>query len=517
MPSLVLFAFSFGLLFLVRRFLAYRQAVAAINHHPGSAVLLSSANIIGRALPRIKYLAAGSNSLFVNKYEAFERAGCDVISRSALLPLRVALDVADAAVIKEVTSSRARFPKPVHYYKVLTFFGRNIIASEGEEWKKYRKISAPAFSDRNNALVWSESVKTVKEMFTDLWMDRDVITVDHCVNITLPIALFIIGAAGFGRRISWKEDVVVPEGYTMSFKDALHTVASDTFLKVIVPESLLGITKRTRNCRDAFTELRNYMATMIHERQNAEKIERHDLFSSLLDANNDSLGSGVLTESELIGNIYIFLLAGHETTAHTLCFTFALLALYPDEQEKLYQHIKKTIPEGEEPTYEQMPLLTYSNAVFYETLRMFPPVVGIPKVAAEDTSITTQNVKGESVTIPVPKGTDITLDTPALHYSPRYWKDPHQFNPSRFLDSDWPRDAFLPFSSGARACIGRKFFETEGIAILTTLARNFKITVKAEPQFAIETFDQRKARVLDARAGLTLTPKRVPLTFTRRK
>ncbi|KAF5322275.1 hypothetical protein D9619_001909 [Psilocybe cf. subviscida] len=517
MPPLVLFALSFGLLFFVRRYLAYRQAVSAINHHPGIIVLLSPASILGNVLPRINYLCPGGNALFVDKYKPFEEAGCDVVSTSALLPLRVALDIADAALIKEITSSRARFPKPVHYYDVLTFFGRNIIASEGEEWKKYRKISAPAFSDRNNALVWSESVKTVKEMFTDLWKDGDVITVDHCVDITLPIALFIIGAAGFGRHISWKEDVVVPEGYTMPFKDALHTVANDTYIKVLIPESLLGVTKRTRTSRDAFADLRNYMASMIHERQNSEKVERHDLFSSLLEANHDALGNGVLTESELIGNIYIFLLAGHETTAHTLCFTFALLALYPDEQEKLYQHIRETVADGEEPTYEQMPLLTYSNAVFYETLRMFPPVTGIPKITIEDTSLTTQNANGKSVTIPVPKGTDLTIDTAALHYNPRYWKDPHQFDPSRFLENDWPRDAFLPFSAGARACIGRKFFETEGIAILTLLVRNFKITVKDEPKFANETFEQRKARILDSKGGVTLTPKRVPLTFTRRK
>ncbi|KAF5322602.1 hypothetical protein D9619_001346 [Psilocybe cf. subviscida] len=514
MPPLVLFAFSLGVLFLVRKLLAYRQAVAAINHHPGLAVLLSPLSALGTVLPRIKYLSPGPNSLFVHKHKSFEEAGCDVVSNCAVLPLRVSLDLADAA---EVTSSRARFPKPVHYYDVLSFFGRNIVASEGEEWKKYRKISAPAFSDRNSALSWSESVKTVKEMFTDLWMDRDVITVDHGADITVPIALFVIGAAGFGRRISWKEDLAVPEGYTMSFKDALHTVASETLVKLIVPEPLLGVTKRTRKCRDAFSELRNYMATMIHERQNAEKVERHDLFSSLLEANNDSLGSGVLTESELIGNIYIFLLAGHETTAHTVCFALALLALYTDEQEKLYQQIKKTVPDTEEPTYEHMPLLTYASAVFYETLRMFPSVIGIPKISAEDTSITTQNAKGESVTIPVPKGIDITINTPALHYNPRYWKDPHQFKPSRFLDSNWPRDAFLPFSGGARACLGRKFFETESIAILTVLVRNFKITVTDEPQFANETFDQRKARVLEAKAGLTLTPKRVPLTFTRRK
>jgi cytochrome P450 len=187
MPPLVLFAFSFALLFLVRRFLAYRQAVAGINHHPGSVHLLSP--LIANSLPRIKYFSPGGSARFVDKHQPFEEAACDVLSMSALLPFRVSLDIADAALIKEITSSRARFPKPVHYYKRLTFFGRNIVASEGEEWKKYRKISAPAFSDRNNALVWSESVKTVKEMFTDLWKDRDVITVDHCVNITRPMRL----------------------------------------------------------------------------------------------------------------------------------------------------------------------------------------------------------------------------------------------------------------------------------------------------------------------------------------
>ena len=103
----------------------------------------------------------------------------------------------------------------------------------------------------------------------------------------------------------------------------------------------------------------------------------------------------------------------------------------------------------------------------------------------------------------------------------RYWDDPHAFKPERF-HGDWPRDAFLPFSSGARACLGRRcvfpsplqsfcrsqrhrFFETEGIAILTMLVSRYKITVKEEPQFAGETFEQRKARIFRVTAGLTLT------------
>jgi cytochrome P450 len=301
----------------------------------------------------------------------------------------------------------------------------------------------------------------------------------------------------------------------MTFKDALHVVTTDFFVKLFVPDWAMGSTQRLRTARLAFDELRQYMSEMIHVRQNAEKVERHDLFSSLLEANDHTLDITTLTESELIGNIYIFLVAGHETTAHTLCFTFALLALYPDEQEKLFEHIRSVVPNGRTATYEEMPLLTYSMAVFYETLRMFPPVTGIPKIAAEDTTLVATNEHGEQITVPIPKGTDITISTPGLHYNPRYWEDPHSFKPARFL-KDWPRDAFLPFSAGARACLGRKFFETEGIAILTMLVSHYKISIKEELQFAGETFEQRKARVLAARAGLTVTPLRVPLVFTRR-
>lgn len=91
---------------------------------------------------------------------------------------------------------------------------------------------------------------------------------------------------------------------------------------------------------------------MIRGRQFADKsIERNDLFTSLLKANEDEdyKGTTKLSESELSGNIFIFLLAGHETTAHTLAFTFGLLALYPDEQEKLYQQIVSVMPKGRNP------------------------------------------------------------------------------------------------------------------------------------------------------------------------
>ncbi|KAI0705841.1 cytochrome P450 [Cytidiella melzeri] len=365
-------------------------------------------------------------------------------------------------------------------------------------------------------MVWEETVKIMEDLFDNVWDTKLEIAFDHAVELTLPIALFVIGVAGFGQRMPWKGGDVIPQGHKMAFKESLHVLSTDIILKLIAPEWLLKYgPERVRRVGIAYRELELYMTELIEGRKASDtKEERYDLFSSLLDANDEDADI-TLTHRELMGNIFIFLLAGHETTAHTLCFTFAMLALYPDEQEKLYQHIKTVIPDGRAPAYEDMNSLTQSMAVFYETLRLFPPVTGIPKRAAEDTTLTAKNNAGETVTVPVPAGTQITIATPCLHYNPRYWEDPHAFKPDRFL-GDWPRDAFLPFSGGARSCLGRRFFETEGIAILTMLVSRYKIEVKEEPQFAGETFKQRKERILRAKPGLTLTPERVPLVFKRR-
>ncbi|KAF5311992.1 hypothetical protein D9619_003403 [Psilocybe cf. subviscida] len=516
MSTATLVAFTLVILYATRKFLSYRRAVEGIDHFPGDTYLLSRALVIANLTRKIKYIVTGDNIFFVEKHKPYAKLGWDVNSHRYLIPnIKIVMTVADPHIIKDITNSRARFPKATQVYEALNFYGRNIISTEGEEWKKYRKICAPAFNDRNNALVWSESVKTVEAMFKDHWKNADVTTVNNCVDITLPIALFVIGSAGFGREISWLHDDLTPEGYTMTFKQALSIVSEGTIIKLIVPDMLMGTTALTRKLRQAMTELRRHMMDIIQERSTTDKVQRYDLLSGLMDANGDAFDMTKLTDEELLGNVYIFLLAGHETTAHTLAFTFGLLALYQDEQEKLFEHIKSVIPDGNNPTYEQMPLLTYSLAVFYETLRLFPPAVAVPKTTSEDTTITATHISGETRTIPIPEGTDFELNIVGLHYNPRYWKEPERFNPSRFLE-DWPRDAFIPFSAGARACIGRKFFESEGIAILTMIVSHFKITVAEEPKFAHESFEQRKARVLSAHDGITLTPNRVPLTFTRR-
>ncbi|KAL5522930.1 hypothetical protein ACEPAF_1197 [Sanghuangporus sanghuang] len=507
-------------LYLLQLIFDYRKALKAVGNLPGYRLILAQTSILSNVIPvYIPGFASGRNHAWRGKHKEFEYFGADIHTAVSIWPrARVMLNVADAGAIKEITSARSKWPKPVEQYTLVLQFGRNIVATEGDEWKKHRKLANPAFSEPNNKLVWDEAVRITTDMIDNVWENREVVEVDHAVDITLQIALLIIGSAGFGRKISFAEDLKIPPGHNMSFKDALHIVSTDMILPTVLPAWSLNLTQRLRNVRTAMADLSKYMQEMIDERRNAEKKpERHDLFSSLLDANMAEAegNESRLEDSELIGNIFIFLLAGHETTAHTLCFTLGLLALYQDQQEILYQHIMSVLPDKRLPTYEDMSSLSYVLAVFYETLRLFPPVATIPKKSAEDTTLVTTNSAGEKIVVPVPKGASVTLHTPGLHYNPRYWKDPYEFRPQRFME-DWPRDAFLPFSGGARSCIGRRFSETESLAILAVLMARYRVETKEEPQFAGETFDQRRERLLKVKAGITSTPVRVPLVFKRR-
>ncbi|KAI0819401.1 cytochrome P450 [Trametes gibbosa] len=506
-------------LFLLRKVLDFRRAAASVHHLPGFRTLFS-----GRFVwfPfRVDGISPGLQSEvnLYRKYKDFEEAGWDILAGVSGFPSsEVTLYLADPAVIKDVIGARARFPKPMGPYKILLAFGPNLVASEGDEWKRQRRLVAPAFSERNNKLVWDETVRILHDLFDNVWGPRDTVLIDNATDLTVPITLLVIGVAGFGRRITWNEDAKAPAGHRVTFKDALNVVSRNLFLQLLFPKWMLRWgTPGMRRFDTACTELGQYMREMIAARRSAEvKEERHDLFSSLLDANEGLAESGErLPDTGLMGNVFIFMVAGYETSAHTLAYAFILLALYPDEQEKLYKAIRAALSDGHTPGYHEFSSFAYSMAVFNETLRLFPPAITIPKQSAEDTAFTTTNAAGEKRTVPVPKGTYVTVHTPGLHNNPKYWDDPDAFKPERFL-GNYPRDAFLPFSGGPRGCIGRGFSETESIAVLTLLIARYRVEVQDEPRFAGESFERRRARLLKSKLSVTLFPTRAPLVFKRR-
>ncbi|KAF9643013.1 cytochrome P450 [Thelephora ganbajun] len=485
---------------------------------PGQRTLISTFSTLGVLTREVKYITPGSDKGWREKHNEHKLHGWDAISSIGLWPApRGGLVVADAHAIKTIFSSRSRFPKPVEAYAILTVLGNNIVTTEFDEWKRYRRIAAPAFSEKNNKLAFEESVKAITSLYEGGWCGKQEIVVDGVLHLTMDAALMTISTAGFGHKINWGDDET-PPGHELSFKRSIEIVGTRVFVKMLCPKWILewAPTKKIREVRDGFAEFRSYLVEMINGRKfSDEKDEKRDLLSNLISANEEFLDDGEqkLGEVELIGNMFMFYIAGHETSGHTLCFALNMLAVHQEEQEALYQHIQHILSDGRLPTYEDIPRLNRVTATLYETLRMFPAAPFIPKYSAENTSLVVGNQAGETTVFPVPAGSDLRIDVVGLHYNPRYWEDPFTFNPERFM-GEYNKDAFVPFSGGARACIGRGFFETTGLAILTTLIQHYR--VEPHPKFAGEPFGRLKERYSQARGMLTLTPLFSSLVFKRR-
>ncbi|KDQ10982.1 hypothetical protein BOTBODRAFT_35741 [Botryobasidium botryosum FD-172 SS1] len=463
----------------------FRNCTSSINNFPGKRTLLRPYSDLASLLPGIPGVVPDRYIEWEDKYKIFQEIGWEVYSHVSAWPKRhISYVISDADAIKELVLNRAIFPKPG--IKVLELYGQNVVAAGdgSEEWKRHRKVSAPAFSEKNNKLVWNETTEILSEIFAE-WGNKETVSIQNITDLTLPIALLVISAAGFGRRIPWREDInaYIPSGHKLTFKKALTTVCGNLFFKAIVPEWAMGLTKKWAEARLGFHELEAYMQEMVNDKIDTslgdeDSPHKSDLFSNLLAASEEESASGEssLTRQELVGNIFIFLLAGHETTAHALAFSFGLLACYPEEQQKLYDQITSVLSDGRHPTYEDVHSFTRSLAVLYESMRLFPPVTGILKQVAQDTTLAvhasvpqTGSAKSfksdyatpQRKTIVIPKGSTMSLRISGVHYNPRYWEDPYEFKPDRFL-GDYNKDAFLPFALGGRACLGRSAFHGRG-------------------------------------------------------
>ncbi|KAJ3021588.1 UNVERIFIED_CONTAM: hypothetical protein HDU68_009540 [Siphonaria sp. JEL0065] len=424
--------------------------------------------------------------------------------------------VADPELCREIMVNRYKeFIKPVQSYIILDVYGRSIVTTEGEEWRKHRKIAAPTFSEQNNVLVHAATVQLASEMF-ECW-EKAMVTTElsksAVVNVSgdmMEFALSVISSAAFGIDIPWHEVTdpsLLTNGHKMTFKESLEIVIARMGAWVVLPRFLYYLPfKYLRETRAGFQEFEKYFDAIIDDDSLFDKPK--NLLQLLAKAAKDEKDEAAkLSKSEMKGNAFIFLFAGHETTAATLSFALALLALHQDKQQQLFDDIKTVLGDATIPQYSHFPKLKFALAVMNETLRLFPPVVGIPKFTASDTL-----QLGPFV---FPPNTLITVSTPGLHFNPKAWgNDVHSFRPERFLEDEedagkgTARLGFAPFSEGPRGCLGKKFAQVEFVTLLTLISLTYRIKV---PQ----TLD--KEHLVDAMNGVTLKPVRpIHLEFSPR-
>jgi cytochrome P450 len=195
-----------------------------------------------------------------------------------------------------------------------------------------------------------------------------------------------------------------------------------------------------------------------------------DLLSVLLAAADEDSGIR-MSDRQLHEEMMTLFLAGHETTAMALTWTWYLLSQHPEVEERLVREVSRVLG-GRAPTVADLPELPYTEMVVREAMRLFPPAAGFAREPIEDVHIGGYKV---------PKGSLVTVNTYALHHDPRFFDEPERFNPERF-SAGWeeriPRYAFLPFGGGPRVCIGNGFAMMEARLILATIVQRCQLSLE---------------------------------------
>ncbi|KAF7344607.1 hypothetical protein MSAN_01942900 [Mycena sanguinolenta] len=265
--------------------------------------------------------------------------------------------------------------------------------------------------------------------------------------------------------------------------------------------------------------LHEFMQEQVAERKalHAAGDIRADVFTLMVEANQDESNKYQLDDAELIGNVFLLMLAGHETTANSLAVTLMYMSLHQDIQNEVVEQIMSVVGPDRDPDYDDHSKLDKVLSIFYEAIRMMPPAHAVVREATQDTVLTAQNPVGEegTQTIPIPKGTHVFLDMVGVHYNPRYFKDPEMYMPSRWYGLPADTEQIAAFSVGPRACLGRKFATAEATCFLTLLLRDWQVLPGLR---AGETKEAWGARVLNnTRTGLTLTVADFPVKLARRR
>lgn len=199
---------------------------------------------------------------WIGLYEPLKELGADTFI--TVSPVRNILWVATAEAIHQITSRRDAFPKPIGNYKVLEVYGRNVVTTEGAEWRMHRKATSPGFNEKNNALVFKESISQAQGMIRN-WIgvnETSSPTLRQIPTDTMRVTLHIISAMGFGVRLLWPSDKPSEDdkhsdllyygaepsgGHTMSFQNALATLLDNIFVILLTPRLLLS-TLHTCHC-----------------------------------------------------------------------------------------------------------------------------------------------------------------------------------------------------------------------------------------------------------------------------
>jgi cytochrome P450 len=350
------------------------------------------------------------------------------------------------------------------YRNLRHVLGNGLLTAEGDFWKRQRRIAQPAFHRQRIAGFGRTMVKAAEDAAASFERRRGQIVDMH--QEMMRLTLRIVGETLLGHDPTEAADEV---GGALAF---LLAIANKRIARVIDVSPKLPTPENLR-FRRALAKLNAVVLRMITERRNNPG-DRCDLLSMLIEARDEETGEG-MDDRQLRDEAMTIFLAGHETTANALTFSWLLLSRFPAALRDLRAELAQVLG-GRSPGAEDLQRLSLPRRIVLESMRLYPPAWIISRSAME-----ADEIGGYEI----PAGSIVFVSPYVLHRHPGAWENPEGFDPSRFA-RDPPKGAYLPFGAGPRMCIGTGFAMMEAELVLATLAQRLRFDLVPGPLLELE-------------------------------
>ena len=414
--------------------------------------------------------------------------------------------VNDPAVIEHVLKDNARnYTKGPSYERFRAFIGNGLLTSEGELWRRQRRLVQPLFHHESIARFTAVVAELASELLGE-WEGhaRAGAPVDVAADL-MRLSLAVVGRTLLGSDPSARAAVVRDAIAEILRKSDEQLNSWLRLLDVVLPlrrhiayaiEGRLP-TASNRRFRRAVATLDEIVLDLIRRRRREPGPAGPDLLTLLMEARDAEVQEG-MTDGQLRDEVMTILLAGHETTATALAWSLYLLDRHPGVEARVRSEIAGAIG-GRTPGFADLARLPYTRRVLDEVLRLYPPFWRFGRHAIEDDAIAGHRI---------PAGCAVLLSPYLTHRHPAYWEHAEQFDPDRFLAEaapGRPRFAYFPFGGGPRTCIGSAFAVMEVLTILVVALQRFRL--RLVPGHPVEPEPRISLRL---RHGLLMTVESAP-------
>ena len=385
-------------------------------------------------------------------------AECGDVTRISMGPGHVFVLTHPDDIRDVLITNKRNFVKGRGLQRAKRLLGEGLLTNEGESHLRQRRLAQPAFH-RERIAGYAQVMSSYAARTRDGWKEGEKIDIAReMMELTLAIA---------GKTLL-NADV---EGDTRAIGDAMTEVMR-LFNYALLPfaEYLDNLPLPwNRSFERARGTLDDIIYRVIAERR-ATGTDQGDLLSMLMLAQDAEGDGGGMTDEQLRDEAMTIFLAGHETTANALTFTWFLISQHPDVAAKLNAEVDAALG-GRVPTMEDVPKLGYVRQVVAESMRLFPPAWTLGYRSVEESE-----VRG----FRLPKNTLVLMPQYLVHRDERWFPDPLRFDPDRWIpgsNPDRPRFAYFPFGGGVRQCIGEQFAWTEAVLVIATVVQRWKLAM----------------------------------------